>query len=554
MFWRILRESFFRERKRKALAVATVLLVAMPVTALVNVCVDVGDKMVREMTSYGSNIRLVPKSETLSLKIAGRDYNPLEGRAYLDQGDLHGIKSIFWRHNVVAFAPFLETRVELENAGTEAVPLVGTYFERNVPVQDNPDFRTGVRRANPYWTVRGEWPEDGSREVVVGADLAEELGVKPGDIIRAEGRAHNSSSAGTVADAGSGRRREPLTVTGILTTGGEEDGAIVGSLGLVQEVVGMEDRVASVSVNALTVPEDELSRRARRDRSALTAEEYDRWYCTAYVSTVAHQLEEAVPNAAARPVWQVAATQGAVVRRVQYLMAVVTVAALIAGALGISSLMNTTIMERSREIGLMKALGAENASVALHFLSEILLICLAGVAGGLAGGFVLDGVDTSALSQQERTRVRRDKIGLVFQQFHLVPYLSALENVLLAQYYHSTVDEDQAAEALQRVGLGARTDHLPSQLSGGEQQRVCLARALINEPAIILADEPTGNLDEENERSVLGILRDLHAEGRTIVLVTHNPELGNCAERMIYLHHGRVVDHAVSDTPVGSMT
>ena len=169
------------------------------------------------------------------------------------------------------------------------------------------------------------------------------------------------------------------------------------------------------------------------------------------------------------------------------------------------------------------------------------------------GTYVLDGVDTSTLSKQERTRVRRDKIGLVFQQFHLVPYLSALENVLLAQYYHSIIEEEQAVEALEKVGLGARTDHLPSQLSGGEQQRVCLARALINEPAIILADEPTGNLDEENERGVLKILRDLHEEGRTIVLVTHNPELGNCSERMIYLHHGRVVDHAVSDTPVGKM-
>lgn len=393
MFWRILKESFFRERKRKALAVATVLLVAMLVTALVNVCVEVGNKMVREMTSYGSNIRLVPKTETLSLKVAGRDYNPLEGRAYLLEKNLDSIKSIFWRHNVIAFAPFLKTRVAVENSGGEEVPLVGTYFSGNVPVQDDPDFRTGVRRANPYWKVRGEWPEDGGGEVLVGVDLAESLGVEPGDVLRVEERAgevgrsgdaaHSAPSLETVRDAGSdpGRGRE-LQVTGVLTTGGEEDGAIVGSLGLVQSMAGMDGKVASVSVNALTVPEDKLSRRARRDRSSLAAEEYDRWYCTAYVSTVAHQLEEAVPNAAARPVWQVAATQGAVVRRVQYLMVVVTVAALIAGALGISSLMNTTIMERSREIGLMKALGAEDRQVYVQFLTEAFLV---GVVGGVLG-------------------------------------------------------------------------------------------------------------------------------------------------------------------------
>jgi putative ABC transport system ATP-binding protein len=158
-----------------------------------------------------------------------------------------------------------------------------------------------------------------------------------------------------------------------------------------------------------------------------------------------------------------------------------------------------------------------------------------------SGRYVLDDVDTSDLTKAQRTRVRREKIGLVFQQFHLVPYLTALENVMLAQYYHSSVDEDQARQELERIGLGQRLEHLPSQLSGGEQQRVCLARALINGPAIILADEPTGNLDEDCEREVLQILRDLHAEARTIVLVTHNPELGGQAERTIYLHHGRAI-------------
>ncbi|GFO69440.1 GTPase [Geomonas limicola] len=160
------------------------------------------------------------------------------------------------------------------------------------------------------------------------------------------------------------------------------------------------------------------------------------------------------------------------------------------------------------------------------------------------GQYILDGIDTSKVSEKERVVVRREKIGLVFQQFHLVPYLTALENVMLAQYYHGMIDRDDAIEVLNRVGLSHRYDHLPSQLSGGEQQRVCIARALINQPAIILADEPTGNLDEANEQIILDFFKELHAEGRTIVLVTHNPELAEFADRTVRLHHGKVVQHA----------
>lgn len=156
------------------------------------------------------------------------------------------------------------------------------------------------------------------------------------------------------------------------------------------------------------------------------------------------------------------------------------------------------------------------------------------------GQYLLDGTDTSRLSERARVAVRREKIGLVFQQFHLIPYLTALENVMLAQYYHSTTDGREAREGLKRVGLGHRVNHLPSQLSGGEQQRVCIARALINEPAIVLADEPTGNLDEANEKVVIDIFKQLRTEGRTLVLVTHNPEIAGFSDKVVRLHHGRV--------------
>ncbi|MBQ7151512.1 MAG: ABC transporter ATP-binding protein [Synergistaceae bacterium] len=158
------------------------------------------------------------------------------------------------------------------------------------------------------------------------------------------------------------------------------------------------------------------------------------------------------------------------------------------------------------------------------------------------GSVILDGVDISKENATSLTRIRRDKIGLIFQQFHLISYLTAVENVMVAQYYHSMPDYDEAMEALEKVGLKDRAKHLPAQLSGGEQQRVCIARALINSPQILLGDEPTGNLDEENEGIVVELFRTLHKEGVTIIIVTHDPEVGDVAQRKIILEHGRVID------------
>ena len=169
---------------------------------------------------------------------------------------------------------------------------------------------------------------------------------------------------------------------------------------------------------------------------------------------------------------------------------------------------------------------------------------LINILGGLdtptSGRAIVDGTDLARLDEAGLTRFRAEKIGFIFQQFHLVPYLNALENVMLAQYFHSTTDEREARAELERVGLGDRLDHLPSELSGGEQQRVAVARALINQPKLILADEPTGNLDEANEGIVLRLMQELHSEGHTILMVTHAPEIGALADRRIDLHHGRL--------------
>lgn len=169
-----------------------------------------------------------------------------------------------------------------------------------------------------------------------------------------------------------------------------------------------------------------------------------------------------------------------------------------------------------------------------------LLNLIAGLDRPDGGSLRVGGQEISQLKGAALAKYRREFIGLVFQQFHLIPYLSALENVMLAQYFHSIADAAEAQAALERVGLGERLHYLPSQLSGGEQQRVCIARALINEPRLLLADEPTGNLDEASEKAVLGLFRHLHQEGHTVIMVTHDPDVARLADRIIRLEHGRV--------------
>lgn len=167
-----------------------------------------------------------------------------------------------------------------------------------------------------------------------------------------------------------------------------------------------------------------------------------------------------------------------------------------------------------------------------------ILSCLDRPTGGAV---VINGTEVAKLSQDEMAKFRRENIGLVFQQYHLIPYLTALENVMLAQHFHSMVDEEEAKEALELVGLGHRLDHIPAHLSGGEQQRVSIARALINQPGIILADEPTGNLDRTNGKIILDLFKKLHKKGHTIVIVTHDPEIGRIGDRLIRLMDGKVV-------------
>jgi putative ABC transport system ATP-binding protein len=190
-------------------------------------------------------------------------------------------------------------------------------------------------------------------------------------------------------------------------------------------------------------------------------------------------------------------------------------------------------IERGRWCSIMGASGSGKST---------LLNIIGGLDNPTSGKVLIDGTDITAMGEDELARFRRENIGFVFQQPHLVPYLNSVENVMLSQYFHSLTDEEETVEALKRVGLGHRLHHRPSQLSGGEQQRVTIARALINSPRMLLADEPTGNLDRENTRLILELLKKLHTEEQfTIILVTHDPFVSGWAERVLTMEDGRVI-------------
>lgn len=383
MFFRLLEDSFLRNRRRKVLAMATIAIAATLMSVLAHISIDIGNKMARELNSYETNIRILPKSEGVSLSLGGVDYNPLKGKSFLNEKDLPRIKEIFWGNNIAAFAPFLTVPVKIAGYKTGPIPLIGTYFQKQIEREESqglrpeglgpeglsPEpFETGIRSTKPYWTIQGEWPDDANQnDVLVGKTLADSLHLGVGGFLQVT----------TEKEA-----QVMLRITGILSGDDAYANAMMVPLKTVQDLAELPDGVESIQVSAMSVPESSLSRKARNHPDALDVQEYDLWYCTSYVSSIAHQLEEAIPNATAKPVWHVAETKGTVIDKIQLLMGVMTLVIFIAAGLGVATIIQTSILERSREIALMKAIGAANHHVALLFVAEAILL---GGVGGICG-------------------------------------------------------------------------------------------------------------------------------------------------------------------------
>jgi len=349
-------------------------------TAALSVSLDVGDRLAEEFRSLGANLLVTPMADSLPLEIGGVDYRPANAGAYLPEADLGKLKTIFWRFNIVAFAPVLEVPVDAWSPASknwsspgvvDRATLIGTWSEHSVPIPDGTTYVTGIEKTNPWWNVEGKWFVEGADECLVGTALAKKHGVRTGDTVHLHANDHTSWKT--------------LKIVGILSTGGPEDNAIVAPLQIVQKMSEKPGQYRRLYVSALTKPEDAF---ARRDPKSMTPAEFDRWYCTPYISAIALQISEELKGTDVRVIRRVAEGEGNVLTRVRTLLWMVTFAALLAAALAVGASAAASVIERRTEIGLMKALGAGSGLVGVLLAAEQLLLAFVGGGIGYAVGIL----------------------------------------------------------------------------------------------------------------------------------------------------------------------
>lgn len=348
MLFRILKNSFLKRPRAILLVLLSITLGASVATAFLGIHREISHKMALELRKYGANILVEPA--------AG------DG-AYLLEKDLPRIKSVFWKHNITGFAPYLFGMAEFSaGAKKERGVLAGTWFNKELQVEGEEPSIHGVRAIAPWWSLQGDWPA-AADEAVVGAALAGRLGAAVG---------------GEIVAARQGREQR-FKVAGIVTTGGYEEEQLFAPLVTVQSFFGLPGKVSRVLVSALTVPIDAFG---RRDPATLSKLEYEKWYCTAYVTSVARNIEEVMTGGRAKPIWQVASAEGALLDKLNMVMILLTVLALIAASFGVSTSLMASMAERRREIALMKAIGADRLQIAAVFIGEAVILS---IVGGFAG-------------------------------------------------------------------------------------------------------------------------------------------------------------------------
>ena len=344
MFWQLIKGALLRQRNRFMLIALTVALGVSLASAMLNVMFDVGDKVNQELKAYGANITVVPKNAALLKDVYG-----LSGEAthkdYLNESELGKLKTIFWTNNIVAFAPSLEGTLTL--ADGSKVPAIGTWFEHTMNLPTGESFVTGEKEMKSWWQIEGNYPIEGQNEALVGQKLAQSKNIRVGDTIK-----YNDGE---------------LKVSGIVSGGGDEDNSILTDLSIMQTILNVPGKIDSIDVSAITTPENDLARKAAANPDLLSQQEREIWYCTAYVSAIAYQIEEVINNSSARPVRQIAESEGKILDKTQLLMLLITI-------------------ERSRELGLLKAIGATDLNVIILVLTEIFIAgCIGGFIGYFAG-------------------------------------------------------------------------------------------------------------------------------------------------------------------------
>ncbi|EIK84726.1 ABC transporter permease [Gardnerella pickettii] len=402
---RMVARSLARQIKKRVLIAIVVCLSACVSVAMLSVVYDVGDKINAELSSYGSNIIVQPKSNAVVNDLyASRtksaysnsqssqssqtsqtlaDAESQESTAFLKESDAAKIKMIFWAFNITNFAPKLTIYANLKaNSSAESanstksansvVPIVGTWFNRKLALASGETTVVGVQGMRSWWKMlEGRFPRDFKHEAAVGTNLAKSHNLKVGQLIK-------------LTRSG---RQISLKIVGIYDSGDSDNNAIYADSNEAQSLANKPNMVEAIEVKALTTPENDLARKAAKNPAALSQEEWETWYCTAYPSSITYQIEEVIPGAVAKQVRQVSAMQGSVLNKTRAVMVLMTALSLVAAAVAVANLMAAAISERSGELALLKALGARDGAVARLMLMETAVIACVGAIIGMIAGF-----------------------------------------------------------------------------------------------------------------------------------------------------------------------
>jgi putative ABC transport system permease protein len=360
MFLRIFRKSILKRKGKLSLAIIAVIMGAAIPSAMMTISLDITEKVNYEFRKFGANLLVVPKSDTIEVNIGAVNFGSVTDQRYINETDIPKIKSISWGRNVFAFAPFLYQVVYVEkNEIEQPIVLVGTWFERNIELEDNATFKTGAKKVNPWWDIQGRWVNDSAPlnttlsplaqiDCMIGISAAEKLGLAIGDELTLNYRV-------TPDDSETGSPFS-LNIVGIISTGASEDNQVFVPLDYSQSLTDRPNKVHTVQVSAICIG------------------------CP--VDTIADEIEAMIPYVDAKTIKQLTTAEMDVLNKVEQIMLLVTIIALITTVLGVGSIMMATVIERQREIGLMKSIGAENRKVALLFMAEAAVI---GTIGGILG-------------------------------------------------------------------------------------------------------------------------------------------------------------------------
>jgi len=374
MLFRMIRGALVRQWSKMLLIALTIALGASLATSMINVMLDVGDKVNEELKAYGANIVVKPKDSSLLSDIYAVEDESGEAlqQAWLREDEIGKLKTIFWAFNVRDFAPFVTVEAGLSTGG--GAEVVGTWFNHHLSLPTGEELDAGVRGLRSWWDVtEGAWVDEQSGSegaVMVGATLAAQENLHAGDSVTVTGPAGEFTA----------------TVAGVFDSGDDADAQLWAPLDLAQSLAGLDGKVATIEVSAITTPDNELAKRAAQNPKALSRSDYDTWYCTAYVSAVCYQITEVITGSVASAVRQVAESEGAILDKTQLLMILITALSLVGAALGISNLVTASVMERSQEIGLLKAIGAHDKAITATVMAEILITALVGMAAGYVLG------------------------------------------------------------------------------------------------------------------------------------------------------------------------